>query len=69
MGLLICPRCKAKTNADSIEEGRQRLDHGIGLYLGKPCQDGKVELLFTGKEITKKLTDKKTTSTKKQKTF
>jgi len=47
MGLLYCPRCKAKTEATSIEEGKERLDHSIGLYIGKPCQDGKVELSFT----------------------
>jgi len=47
VGILVCSRCKAKTKADSIEEGRIRLDHGVGLYIGKPCQDGKAELFFT----------------------
>jgi len=51
MGLLVCPRCNAKTIADSIEEGRNRLDHAMGLYLGKPCEDGKCELIFTGPEV------------------
>ena len=50
MGTLICTRCKAKTEANSIEEGRSRLDHAIGLYLGKPCYDGLVELSFIGTE-------------------
>ena len=54
MGTLFCPRCKAKTKADSIDEGRSRLDHAIGLYVRKPCYDGLVELSFTG-------TEKKTT--------
>ena len=31
MGILTCSRCKATTEADSIEEGRHRLDHSIGL--------------------------------------
>ena len=48
MGLLVCPRCKAKVTVDSIEKGREKLDHSIGLYIGKPCQDGKAELIFTG---------------------
>ena len=38
-GLLFCTRCKAKVRADSIEDGRYKLDHSIGLYLGKPCSD------------------------------
>jgi len=59
MGILTCPRCKAKTTADSIEEGRKRLNHSIGLYIGKPCEDGKVELFLTGK--TKKKSSKFTT--------
>lgn len=56
MGTLTCPRCRAKTQADSIDEGRCRLDHAIGIYLGKPCYDGLVELSFTG-------TEKKTVTT------
>lgn len=69
MGTLVCSRCKAKTKADSIEEGRKRLDHGVGLYIGKPCQDGKAELFFTGgttkvKNISKKKTDTKKIDTK-----
>lgn len=58
MGILICSRCKAKTTADSIDEGRKRLDHSVGNYIGKPCQDGMAELSFTG--IEKKDTTKKT---------
>jgi len=65
MGTLVCSRCKAKTEADSIEEGRKRLDHGVGLYIGKPCQDGKAELFFTNGTIeTKKSTFKKPTEKK-----
>lgn len=65
MGTLVCSRCKAKTEADSIEEGRKRLDHGVGLYIGKPCQDGKAELFFTGGTTeTKKSTFKKSTTKK-----
>lgn len=59
MGVLVCSRCKARTEADSIEKGRKRLDHGIGLYIGKPCEDGKAELFFI--ETTQKA--KKTSST------
>ncbi len=63
MGSLVCSRCRAKTEASSIEDGRKRLDHGVGLYIGKPCEDGKAELFFTG---TEKQKDSKTkTSTKK----
>lgn len=54
MGLLLCPRCNAKTKASSIQEGRERLDHSIGLYIGKPCQDGKVELIFTEDKVKPK---------------
>ncbi len=65
MGVLVCSRCKAKTTADSIEEGRKRLDHGVGLYIGKPCEDGKAELYFTnGKTQAKKSTSKKSTEKK-----
>jgi len=69
-GILVCSRCKAKTTADSIEEGRKRLDHGIGLYIGKPCQDGKAELFFTGttqkaKKISTKMIDKQKTAKSK----
>ncbi len=59
MGTLTCSRCKATTEADSIDEGRSRLDHGIGIYKGKPCEDGKAELFFTGNE---QKTPKKTSS-------
>ena len=69
MGQLTCSRCNATTKADSIEEGRDRLDHSIGIYKGKPCEDGKAELFFTGKQkeqheekpkasLTKKMIDK-----------
>lgn len=60
MGILKCPNCKAKTTADSIEEGRERLDHAIGLYLGRPCYDGLAELQFIG---TEKKTSTKPSST------
>jgi len=62
MGTLTCSRCKATTQADSIDEGRSRLDHGIGIYKGKPCEDGKAELFFTGKQKT----PKETTTTESQ---
>jgi len=67
MGQLICSRCNATTKADSIEEGRNRLDHSIGIYKGKPCEDGKAELFFTGKqkEQSKKETDSKPSMAKK----
>ena len=48
MGTLTCPRCTATTEADSIEEGRNRLNHAKGLGRGKPCEDGRVELVFIG---------------------
>ena len=66
-GILECPRCKARTEADSIEEGRKRLNHAIGIYLGKPCYDGLVELRFTSgkktatKKTLKNLKDDKST--------
>lgn len=50
MGKLFCPRCRATTEADSIEQGRDNLNHAVGLYIGKPCYDGKVELQYTGTE-------------------
>ena len=68
MGVLQCSRCKAKTTADSIEQGRKRLDHAVGLHRGKPCGDGVAELFLTGtekkdtaKKTSKKKTDKKST--------
>jgi len=69
MGTLICSRCNAKTEANSIEEGRKRLDHGVGLYIRKPCEDGKAELFFTGgakkvKKISKKTIDTKSAESK-----
>lgn len=64
VGILVCSRCNAKTTADSIEDGRKKLDHGIGLYIGKPCQDGKAELFFTGTE-KKNLSTNTNKSTKK----
>ena len=66
MGTLTCPRCKATTKADSIDEGRSRLDHAIGLYVRKPCYDGLVELQFTGTEkktVTTAQTEKPSKST------
>ena len=62
MGLLSCPRCNAKTITNSIDEGRGKLDHALGLYLGKPCEDGKCELTFIESE-----TDIITTSLKASK--
>jgi len=53
MGTLTCQRCKATTKADSIEDGRKLLDHSVGLYIGKPCQDGRAELFLTGVEPKK----------------
>jgi len=50
MGTVTCSRCNAKTTADSIKNGRGKLDHSIGLYKGKPCEDGKAELFFTSNE-------------------
>jgi len=65
MGTLVCSRCRAKTTATSIEDGRKILDHGVGLYIGKPCEDGKAELFFTnGKTQAKKSTSKKSTEKK-----
>jgi len=57
MGTLVCSRCKGKTEANSIEDGRKKLDHGVGLYIGKPCGDGRAELFFTGAK-TKKISNK-----------
>lgn len=54
MGTLTCPRCKATVQADSIENGRKKLDHAVGIYINKPCGDGVAELLFTGVEKLKK---------------
>ena len=54
MATLTCSRCKATTQADSIKEGRDRLDHAVGLSRGKPCADGKAELFLTGKVNTPK---------------
>ena len=53
MGILVCSRCKAKTTDNSIEEGRKRLDHVIGLYINKPFEDGRAELFFTETKPTK----------------
>ena len=65
MGKLVCSRCGAKTEANSIEEGRKKLNHAVGLYIGKPCQDGRAELIFTnGKTQAKKSTSKKSTEKK-----
>ena len=57
MAKITCSRCYATTQANSIEEGRKLLDHSIGLVIGKPCEDGKAELLITGK-VTKPKTPK-----------
>ena len=65
MGTLTCSRCKAKTKANSIEEGRKRLDHGVGLYIGKPCEDGKAELFFSNGERETSTPSKTRTKTTK----
>ncbi len=65
MGTLVCSRCKAKTKANSIEDGRKKLDHGVGLYIGKPCQDGKAELFFTKSSGTEKKKSSTTTTSNK----
>ena len=49
MATLTCSRCNATTEADSIDEGRQRLDHAVGLVIGMPCEDGRAELYISGK--------------------
>jgi len=56
MGLLQCTRCGCSTIAKSIEEGRKRLDHSIGLTVRKPCEDGKAPLEFTGADTKVKPT-------------
>ena len=61
MGTLVCSRCNAKTTAISIEDGRKKLDHGVGLYIGKPCQDGKAELFFTSSTEKHNTTSNETT--------
>jgi len=48
MGTLRCSRCNAQTEANSIEEGRKRLDHSAGLIIGMPCEDGRANLYLTG---------------------
>lgn len=53
MGRLQCSRCATFTEADSEEEGRNRLDHSIGIRKNKPCEDGRATLIFEGKEIPK----------------
>lgn len=62
MGMLTCSRCKAKTETNSVEEGRKRLDHSVGLFKGKPCEDGKATLYFTGKKSKPKNKPKTETS-------
>lgn len=49
MATITCSRCKATTEANSIEEGRKLLNHSVGLIIGKPCEDGRAELFLTGK--------------------
>lgn len=75
MGIVTCSRCKATVVADSIEKGKRKLDHSIGIYKGTPCEDGKAELFFspdgttTQTEITtnSKKIDKKTKTLFKKK--
>lgn len=60
MATLTCSNCGANTEANSIEEGRKRLDHSRGLLFNKPCEDGKAELFLTGdiekpKTVTSKI--------------
>ncbi len=50
MGIVTCSRCRATATADSIEKGKRKLDHSIGIYQGKPCEDGKAELFFSSDE-------------------
>lgn len=69
MGRLQCSRCGAFTEADSEKEGRGRIDHAIGLRKGKPCEDGKSRLIFTGKvKKEKSKSPKKDESTKTKST-
>ena len=71
VGLLFCTRCKAKVRAESIEDGRYKLDHSIGLYIGKPCgdrSDGTNPLLqFREDSVSTGPTLKKTDNKKKTK--
>lgn len=53
MGLLQCTRCGAHIISENIEKGRKLLDHSIGLIVGKPCEDGKAPLEFTGAKTQK----------------
>ena len=67
MGTLTCSRCGATTEADSIDEGRKKLDHAVGLDKGTPC-DGTKQLYLTGIEKVepKPQTSKSVGNTKKQ---
>lgn len=64
MTLLECSRCGAKTQAKSIEEGRDRLDHAVGKTQGKPCGDKVAELIFDG--VYERNIDKKETKKSKE---
>jgi len=32
-----CQRCHGEAEADSIDEAKNKVDHAIGIYRGRPC--------------------------------
>lgn len=48
MGKLECLRCGATTECSSEKDGRKKLDHSVGLSVGRPCGDNRGSFKFDG---------------------
>ena len=48
MGTVKCERCGGHIEANSIEEGAEKLYHAVGLAAGHPCDAARAELVMIG---------------------
>ena len=48
MGTVKCERCGGHAEANSIEEGADKIDHAVGLASGHPCDENRAVLVMVG---------------------
>ncbi|MCK5600936.1 hypothetical protein KAR91_03645 [Candidatus Pacearchaeota archaeon] len=46
MGVLECKRCFAKATGSDRKEADDRIDHAIGLRIGRPCSGKQSDLVW-----------------------
>ena len=48
MGTVKCQRCGGHTEANSLQEGAEKIDHAVGLAAGHPCDEARADLIMVG---------------------